>query len=215
MTAPDESEECICPSCREAFAARHLVFKSFSTESCPKCGAECGRSEGFHYQQADVINSEDMAAIDQWMDAVGKAHNLQVARSAPSDENAKYYWRVTGLKIPWGCEAAYSLDRPNVLEIRLFTDQRGAAAYKDAGSANRLWTILAEHGVHPHGSRQSNLDAAAVLTSQMDFNEVREGEVVWGAAQLLTTAVLPVELFMPIVRRLDGAMRDALTYFSR
>lgn len=197
---------CPNPACGVELNERQLVATAVTVESCPRCGTEVRRNEGFSWSDRDAIVLGDVTAIEEWLAAVAQGRPVRVARRPDEEGQGKYHWDVDGVQgeagpLAWACSVEYGANTPHVCEVRL-TSERDAQAVTSA--PERLRAVCDDHAVQPHASR----------TSGWDWQRGEHTETRWGTRLFLTTGVLSEGLFRAAVKRLDAAMRDAATQFG-
>jgi hypothetical protein len=140
----------------------------------------------------------DVARVQAWLDG------LTAAGAFPAQEpgyisgqslqglhpTALYCWQIDrDASLLWPCEALYYAHRPGVVQVRLIYESMPVPPGADP---DRLRATLNRHGlpafVWPVGRRL----------------------VTWGASVLVDIDHLEADLFKPLVRRVETAMRQAI-----
>jgi hypothetical protein len=202
------SDELVCPNpaCGAELNERQLLTTTLTIEACPHCRTEVRQHEGFRWENRDAIVLEDVTSIEEWLDAAGQSMPLRVTRRPDEESQGRYGWDVAGAEgaagpLPWSCSVEYSASMPHVCEVRLTSELDAVAVTSEP---ERLRTVCDDHAVQPHGSR----------TSGWDWQRGEHLEARWGVRLFLKLGNLSQGLFRAVVRRLDAAMRDAVTQFK-
>jgi hypothetical protein len=200
------SDEFDCPGCSAHLTKRQLRMTSTVKESCPRCGITLNEGDAFHYENTDAIIAEDVDGIATWLASEKPVLGFDYEQIRDREAQGEYRWQATGAPLAgcpdnWVIEVFYTSRSPGTMAVRVTAVE---PEEMDDEIFQPLIPVWHDHGLQAHGNRTSGIGLSGSHV-----------ETRWGGQQYLNTQFLAVGLLKPVLKRLLGAMRDALTMRNR
>ncbi|MCA9201032.1 MAG: hypothetical protein KDA87_26010 [Planctomycetales bacterium] len=194
-----DADQLGCPNCETALDERELVTKSLTIQNCPHCGTTVRKTDGFAGTNLAAVIAGDIAAIDTWLDSYANEISQRIARRNQDDRN-EFRWSV-GTPYDIAIECLYHQKQTGIVAIRALSKHNAASVFRNPDA---LTNVASGFGLQPVGEKHSNWDIADGSSS----------DGFWGMVNYYNTNTLTTELLVSVAKRMDDAMREAMSHFS-
>jgi Zn-finger nucleic acid-binding protein len=199
-------DELVCPGCSANLSQRELLMNSVVTESCPRCRTVVRQGDAFRYENVQARTTEDVSGVDHWLFVECQQLHQTYEQIRGRESSGEYRWRIVGDLLAgcpdnWILEVVHTTSAPGIVAILITAVEQSLLP---DGLLQSFRSVFYDHGLQPHGSRTPSFDIAG--SSQ---------ETRWGVQQHLSIGPFAQGLLRPVVVRLLGAMRDAMTTRQR
>lgn len=189
-----DSQSVECPACG-TLDERHLVSRSYTIESCPKCGRTVRETDRVLGTNVAAIIAAEVAEIDTWLDRYANDSSEQILKRR-SDNHRDIRWAV-GTPSEFACECCYDQRKTGFVAVRLVTKAHAATISQDPKG---LTDVAARFGLQPFCARYRGQDDSNVPST----------DAIWGMVQYLDTNSLSTRLLTCVAERISEAMRIAI-----
>jgi hypothetical protein len=130
----------------------------------------------------------ELQAIQLWLNSLPGSEEFVAELPGHSPSSGMYLWLLDGPAFVWPGVVLYEPRRPGVVQLRMQVEGAGPGV---AEGFDRVRAAVNRHGFTAYCWRGGRT-------------------VTWGASVLFDVELLTADLFRPVVRRLEVAMRQAV-----